>query len=94
VAWLKIDTETRKAQLALEILELYTGHTLPDGPDWEEFRTKPWTAKDCWNALDCCHCWSSDGKYGYDLIRMATRNEKDPDDPLTKLESFFRSIYG
>jgi hypothetical protein len=91
-AWLKIDSETRKAQLALEILELYTGHTLPDGPEWEEFRAKLWTAKDVWESLDCCRHW--DSKYGYNMIRMADRDEKDPNDPIKLLEAWFRSIYG
>lgn len=97
-AWTKIDKETRKAYLTLAIVEYMSGMCRPYKPEWEKVGEQPWTAKDVRDTLSYCEAWSETGgdgrSFNTHLIRMAARDETDPNDPIEKLEAHFRRIYG
>jgi hypothetical protein len=84
-AWNKLDVETRKAYLMLEIVQIFAGKTHPSGSDWDEFRTKVWTSQDCMNALEACENWGSKN-LSDKLIFMA---ERDKDGFIDELEHRF-----
>jgi len=98
LAWTKIDPETRRAYLAVAIVDYMSGQCCPYDKGWEGVKDMPWTAKDVREALSACEAWSETGgdgrKFGVRLIRMAALDPKDPDDPIPKLEAYFRRIYG
>jgi hypothetical protein len=97
-AWTKADKETRRAYIAMAIVDYMSGRCCPYNKGWDEVRDMPWTAKDVREALEICEAWSETGgegrNLGVHLIRMAARDESDPDDPILRLEKYFRSIYG
>jgi hypothetical protein len=90
-AWTKIDRETREAQLALEIVKYMAGNQWCSDDVLPRQDNTPWTAKDCFEALQHCKNWS-DGTYGASLAVMAYMPPGDP--KQDRLTIMFTDVYG
>lgn len=84
-AWTKLDVETRKAYLMLEIVRYLSGNAWNDHIPRQDKAS--WTARDCWDVLDTCVHWSTGGQCGANLAMFA-----EPEDD--RFRQMFTDPYG
>jgi len=90
IGWLNLRPEQRRAELALEAVELLSGFCQPAGKDWKVLRKQPWSAHDCLDVVETCKFWSMDGSYGEHMVDMATETPEWKHDPIPALKRQIR----
>lgn len=93
VGWLNLRPEQRRAELALEAVELLSGYCQPRGKEWRKLRKQPWSAHDCLDVVETCKFWSMDGTYGESMIDMAFEDPEWEHDPIPELKRRVRRLY-
>lgn len=93
IGWLNLRPEQRRAELALEAVELLSGYCQPRGKGWKKVRKQPWSAHDCLDIVETCKFWSMDGTYGEAMIDMAAEDPEWKHDPIPALKQQVRRMH-